>query len=73
MNWNEFRGIVENGAPMFDHNTQFICVLCNKKGFGRGHNPDPLADPEDGLACDNCHPAVVGARFNDWRKGMIQK
>ena len=71
MNWNEFRGIVENGAPMFVHNTQFTCVLCNKKGFGYGHNPDPLADPEDGWACDNCHPKVIGARFMEWRKDII--
>jgi DNA-directed RNA polymerase subunit RPC12/RpoP len=43
---------------------EHVCVLCGTTFVGWGHNPEPLASLDDGLACERCNTTrVVPARL----------
>lgn len=42
----------------------YVCVLCGESFNGWGNNPEPLADYDDGLCCDDCNAIkVIPARL----------
>tara|TARA_Y100001938_G_C8076128_1_gene426216 strand:+ start:283 stop:558 length:276 start_codon:yes stop_codon:yes gene_type:complete len=35
------------------------CVICEEKFEGKGHNPEPVFESNEGRACDGCNFMVV--------------
>jgi DNA-directed RNA polymerase subunit RPC12/RpoP len=57
------------GQFSLKNRTQFKCVLCDRKVWGYGNNPAPLAT--DGLCCEPCNLKVLLARIKLFPKEGI--
>jgi len=47
------------------------CILCGATYEGMGHNPEPLANYDDGRCCDVCNDTrVIPARIGAMRETL---
>ena len=51
-----------------DRDNSQVCVLCNEKFTGWGHNPEPLF--QSGVCCKDCDDdKVIPARIEEYNNG----